>query len=292
MVRRAEGPVQQHRTRAVRQPRDRPDLRRLKRLLPRHIRQDGRQPSRKHRLARAGRADEQDVVPARSGDLQRALDVFLPHDICKVGARFIRLLRLPLWLRRERPFSLQVLYQRLHVRNAVNAQPVGKRRLRGVGRGDIERFDARARRGHRHGQHAVHRAQRAGERKLAKKGRVLCGGLNLPGACKDAQQDRQIVERALFPESRRGKVHRDAGDGELHAAVLHCRTHALARFLHRRIAEADNVERGKPAGQKAFHRHLVARDALKPQRAHRCDHRFVLLFCTHEGAHFCLFALV
>ena len=81
-------------------------------------------------------------------------------------------------------------------------------------------------------------------------------------------------------------------NGELHAAVLHCRTHALARFLHRRIAEADNVERGKPAGQKAFHRHLVARDALKPQRAHRCDHRFVLLFCTHEGAHFCLFALV
>ena len=105
-----------------------------------------------------------------------------------------------------------------------------------------------ARAGHRHGQNAVHRAQRSGERKLADKGSVLRGRPDLLRAGKDAQQDRQVIERALLFQARRRKIHRDAGDGKLHAAVFHRRAHALARFLDRRVAEADDIERRQPAG--------------------------------------------
>ncbi len=265
VVRGAEGPVQQHRVRTVGQPRDRPDLRCLQRLLTGHVRQDGGKPARKHRFARAGRSDQQDIVPARGGDLQRALDVLLPHHIGKVGVWLVRLLRLPSRLRRKRPFPLEVLHERHDVAHAVDGHAVSQRRLGGVRRGDVERLDPRAGGGHRHRQHAVHRAQRAGKGKLADKGRVLRGGLDLLRAGEDAEQDGQVVERALLLFPRRGKVHRDARNGELHAAVLDRRAHALARFLDRRVAKPHNIERRKPSRKEAFHRHLIAGNALKPQ---------------------------
>ena len=225
-------------------------------------------------------------MPARGGDLQGALDILLPHDVGKVGTLFVRLFRLPLRLGPERRFALQMLHKGHNVRHAVNGHAVGKRCLHGVGRGDIERFDAGARRGHRHGQHAVHRAQCAGERKLADKGRVPGGRLDLLCAGEDTEKDRQIVERAFFLEPRRSKIHRDAGDGKLHAAVFHRRAHALARFLDRRVAEANDVERGKPPGKEALHRDLIARDALKAERTHCCDHILLLPLPRRCGA-FC-----
>ena len=187
-------------------------------------------------------------MPARGGDLQRALDVLLPHDVGKVGAGLVRLYGLPSRMGRELLFALQMLHKGHDVRHAVDGHAVGQRRLGSVRRGNVKRFDARARRGHRHGQNAVHRAQRSGERKLADKGGVLRGRPDLLCAGKDAQQDRQVIERALLFQARRREVHRDAGDGKLHAAVFHRRAHALARFLDRRVAEADDIERRQPAG--------------------------------------------
>lgn len=71
MVRRAE------RSRAEQTPRERPDdgmnLGRLERLLERHVGQNPGQALREHRLTRAGRSDEQNIVPARGGNLERAL---------------------------------------------------------------------------------------------------------------------------------------------------------------------------------------------------------------------------
>ena len=187
-------------------------------------------------------------MSARSGDLQRALDIFLPHDVGKVGAGLARLLRLPLRLGRELLFTLQMLHERHDVRHAVNGHAVGKRRLRCVRRGDVERPDARTHRGHRHRQNAVHRAKRAGQRELADKGRVLRGGLDLLCTGKDAEQDGQVIERALLFPTRGGEVHRDARDRELHTAVFHCRAHALARFLDGRVAKADDVKRRQAPG--------------------------------------------
>ena len=47
--------------------------------------ENGGQTPREHGLARTGRADEKHVVGTCGGDLQRALDVLLPHDVGKIG---------------------------------------------------------------------------------------------------------------------------------------------------------------------------------------------------------------
>ena len=54
----------------------------FKRLLKGEVGHDGGQTARKHRLARPGRSDEEQIMPARNGDFERAprnglsLDVF------------------------------------------------------------------------------------------------------------------------------------------------------------------------------------------------------------------------
>ena len=53
----------------------------------RQRRQDAGQARGQHRLARAGRADEQQVVAAGRGDLQRPLGVLLALDVAQVGQR-------------------------------------------------------------------------------------------------------------------------------------------------------------------------------------------------------------
>ena len=84
VVRRAERPGRDERPVRARSAADRVDPRRLERLVERQRRQDGRQPLGEHRLARAGRADHQDVVAAGRGDLERALGVLLAVDLGEV----------------------------------------------------------------------------------------------------------------------------------------------------------------------------------------------------------------
>ena len=60
------------------------DFRRLDRFLQRHRRDDRGDAFREHRLARAGRADHQHVVPASDRDLHRALDVSLAFDVGEI----------------------------------------------------------------------------------------------------------------------------------------------------------------------------------------------------------------
>ena len=86
VVRRAERTARHKRLARLQHARDGMDARDLQRLLRREGRQDGRNPPREHRLARAGRADHQEVVPARHGHLDRALRVVLPLHVGKVVA--------------------------------------------------------------------------------------------------------------------------------------------------------------------------------------------------------------
>ncbi len=64
--------------------RDAVDLGRLQRLLQRHRREDRGNPLGQHGLARARRADHQQVVPAGHGHLERALGVLLALDVGEV----------------------------------------------------------------------------------------------------------------------------------------------------------------------------------------------------------------
>ena len=64
------------------------DARGFQRLGEGHVRQNGGHAPRHQRLARAGRADEQHVVPAGRGDFQRALGAGLALDVAKIGGVF------------------------------------------------------------------------------------------------------------------------------------------------------------------------------------------------------------
>ena len=103
VMRRAERALREHGVLAVGQSRDRPDLGRLQRLLVRHVGENGGQTPREHGLARTGRADEEHVVGTCGGDLQRALDVLLPHDVGEIGNAVRLDRRLPA-LRGGKPF--------------------------------------------------------------------------------------------------------------------------------------------------------------------------------------------
>ncbi len=85
VVRSAERRHGDQRARRREQPADRVDPRHLERLLAPKRRQDPRQPAREHRLARAGRPLEQEVVRARRGDLERTASPLLPADVGEIG---------------------------------------------------------------------------------------------------------------------------------------------------------------------------------------------------------------
>ena len=57
----------------------------------RQRRQDRRQPPGEHRLAGAGRADHQDVVPAGGGDGQRPLGELLAADVGEIHVVAVQL---------------------------------------------------------------------------------------------------------------------------------------------------------------------------------------------------------
>ena len=108
-------------------------------------------------------------MPARGGDLQRALDILLPHHITEVWLRVGIRRGLPRLGGREQCFAAQMLHELPHGVYAVDCHAVGKRRLSSVFRRDVERLNAKLPRGQRHRQHTRHRAEIALQTQLAQK---------------------------------------------------------------------------------------------------------------------------
>ena len=98
------GPERQHAS-LPEQPGDRVELGRLERLFARELRQDRREPPRQHRLARAGRADHEQVVTARRGDLERPPRLRLAAHLGEVDRRPLRRPRSRSARRRRAPRS-------------------------------------------------------------------------------------------------------------------------------------------------------------------------------------------
>ena len=103
VMRRAERRPRDERMLAVHEPGDRVDPRHLEGGVGIERRQDPRQPAREHRLPRPGRAAEEDVVPARRRQLERAPGALLPADVREVGRR-----RRAVSVRHQRRFGLQL----------------------------------------------------------------------------------------------------------------------------------------------------------------------------------------
>ena len=98
------------------------DLRDLQLLLPRHIRQDGRQALGEHALAGAGRAHQKDIMPACGRDFKCPLGIFLPFDVLEVEKRMRLRLRLPDGRGLDRRFAGQMAHELRHVLHAVDGQ--------------------------------------------------------------------------------------------------------------------------------------------------------------------------
>ena len=108
-------------------------------------------------------------MPARGGNFQRALDILLSHHVAEVRLRVGIRRGLPRLGGRERCFAAQMLHKLPHGVYAVDCHAVGKRRLGGVFRRDVERLNAELPCGQRHRQHARHRAEIALQTQLAQK---------------------------------------------------------------------------------------------------------------------------
>ena len=124
MVRRAERAVDDQRCIGREHPCDGMDLGCLDRLVKIHLGQNGRKPLCQHGFARAGRTDQQDVVPAGCRDLQRALGKLLPLDVRKVkreGFAPARENRLVKDERRDRRLTAQVAHQLHEVVHRIDA---------------------------------------------------------------------------------------------------------------------------------------------------------------------------
>ena len=172
---------------------DRIHHRRLQRLVERQRRQDPRQAPREHRLARAGRPDEQQVVAAGGRDLERAARDLLPAHVGQVR----RLGALPVRPRRRRPRragasrALAAQERDQLGSGSAGACTVVAADDRGLGR-VVARHeqppDAAAARPGGDRQHAAHRPQRAVERQLADEQRAVERG-----------RDRRRRPRASMP---------------------------------------------------------------------------------------------
>ena len=103
VVRRAERRPRDERPLAVHETGDGVDPRHLERGAGLERRQDSRQPAREHRLPRARWPAEEDVVPARCRQLERAPGALLPADVGEVGRR-----SRAVTVRRERRLGLQL----------------------------------------------------------------------------------------------------------------------------------------------------------------------------------------
>ena len=180
VVRRAEGPLRDHGVIPPRQPGDGMYLGGLQQLLAAHVRQDAGDTLGKHALARARRADKQDIVPSRGRDLERALGVILPLDLGEVRLRPARELQLRRSGAVDFTAPVQILKHLRYIPDAVDLEGVHKRRLGGVVRRDEQALHPGAPGGEGHGQRAAHRPQLARERELADKGAVTRQGADSP----------------------------------------------------------------------------------------------------------------
>ena len=263
-MRRAKGPPVDQPARA--EPRRAVDLRDLERLLERERRQDRRQATGQHRLAGAGRADHQQVVAARRGDLQRALRVGVPAHVAEleVGWR-----RAEVPARRaaggsgaHSPRSRSTI--RLRSGTGSHLQARHQRRLLGVLLGDDQVLVAGPLGSHREGERPADRAQPAAERQLPAhrvRDQPLVGHLGRRG--QQPHRDREVEARSVLVHVRGREIGGQALLGEVEAGVQEGGPHAFARLADRPVGQPDERERGKAAAGVDLDRHLAAADPVQ-----------------------------
>ena len=246
VVRRPEGPTRHQSARRGDLSRHGVYLGRLERLLGRERRQDRRQPPRQHRLSRAGRPDENDVVAARRSDLQRPLGMSLSLHVGEILAV-------------TRPGERGVLPRcgtgRRDLRHAVQAVDHLAQRLRAEHLDALHhgRLGGVVRRQHdppqpgvagtdRQRQHAPHGLERPVERQLPDEHRIGHGaGRDALHRRENPHGDRQVEARTLLAQVGRRKVHDHLAARHALPGVPEGRPDALFALLHGVVGQPHEV---------------------------------------------------
>jgi len=250
------------------QARHRMDHRGLEQLLGGERRQKSRQPLGQHRLARARRAGEQEIVAARRGDLQRSLGALLTLDVAQVRAGGA-LEHRPGPGRAQHLDAAEVVNQRDQGAGRQDRRVPGPGRLRPVRLG-ADQAEAHGLGRHRRGQHAGHRGDAAVQGKLADRRPAIQGvGRHHPHGGQHAQGDRQVVVAAFLGQVGRRQIDHDAAAGQRQAEAGEGAAHPLAALAHGLVAEADDDGAGLAVGELNLHLdapglHALERDGDDP----------------------------
>ncbi len=174
-------------------------------------RQDARETTREHRLARARRSPEQQAMPSGRGDLERSLRERLATHLAQAGRAVVR--RGPRRRLRRRTGERIATHQMIeHLAERVGAEHADARRVPGEGEG-VPRYDDLLHTGvpqrQDRGERAARRAQSAVERELAEEAspREPLGVEGVAGRGQDRDGDREVEPRALLAQLRRGEIH-------------------------------------------------------------------------------------
>ena len=230
---------------AAQQPGDGVHLGGLEGFVEVHRREDARHAAGEHRLARAGRPDEEHVVRSCRRDLERAQGLGLAADVAHVGRGALARGRA-----RRRGVGVHAALERAdrlaEVSAGVHAEALHDGGLGGVLGRDDEGGGAAVPRADGEGEHAADGPEGGVERELSEERdlfEALARGLRgLLAGGEDAERDGQVEVRAVLAEVGGREVERDASHRPRDADVLDRRLYADARLPDRAVRQPGDVE--------------------------------------------------
>lgn len=210
-------------------------------------------------LTRARSSAHEEVVTARGGDLEPEPSLLLPLHLGEV-VEFGRM--------RSRSGSLDDRRQGGDGEAAaVGVDEFGQRGhredidvsdergLRPVAGGDDESVEAGEQAAMEARQHAAHRSDAAVEAEFPTvDDRLGLGGADDPAGLEHGDGDAEIEAGADLRHTARGEVDRQMLGGDRDAEEGERRTQPLARFAHRGVGKADDVDAGKTCADDGFDR--------------------------------------
>ncbi len=254
---------------AVEQPGDAVDHADLQRLARGKVGQQPRQSRGQHGFAGTRRADQQQVVAARGGDLQRALGDLHSLYVAEVGpARHHR--QSGRVGRGQHLIAAKVIDKREQVGCGQHLDLSGPGRLPALA-GGADQSEIARRSADRGRQHAGDGVQSSIEMQLAQR----CVTLHLVARQhvhrgQHAERDRQVVVAAFLQEVGRREIDEEPARRQRETHCGQGRAHPFPRLAHRLVRQADDEKGGQPSGDLHLHFH---RHRLDPREGEGADAR-------------------
>ncbi len=209
-------------------------------------RQDGGQPFCKHRFARAGRANENGVVPAGSRNFQRPLDVFLPFYIVEIKVKLV--LRIEKFFtgidhhRFEERFVFKELHHVVQVRDAIHIQVVDHAGFPRVGGGNNQPFKTFFACLYGNGQRSFDGLYSAVKAQFTHHHVLVqpVGFFNLFRCAQHTHRDGQVEGRPGFLNVGRREVHHKLGARHVIIVGFDGAFHALQAFFYGTVGQTNN----------------------------------------------------